>query len=87
MYLFNGNTVTDGFWLIQGQWVSMGVNSDGSYGIEAGLIYSLPVEINPDHTFKIVQGLDINDFARNKLDTTKNELIEEKNSALEACTD
>lgn len=68
-----------------GRWVSMGVPSDGSYGIESGLIYSFPVEINPDHTYKIVQGLEINSFAREKMDATKQELIEERDDALKAC--
>lgn len=70
-----------------GQWVSMGVPSDGSYGIEAGLIYSFPVQIKPDHTYSIVQGLSIDDFARAKMDATKQELIEERDDALKACQD
>lgn len=63
----------------------MGVPSDGSYGIEKGLIYSFPVEISPDRTYKIVQGLEINSFAREKLDATQQELIEERDDALKAC--
>lgn len=70
-----------------GRWVSMGVPSDGSYGIEAGLIYSFPVTINPDHTYSIVKDLDINSFAREKLDATKHELIEERDDALATCQD
>lgn len=69
----------------EGQWVSMGVPSDGSYGIEAGLIYSFPIQIKPDHTYSIVQGLSIDDFARAKLDATQQELIEERDDALKAC--
>lgn len=69
----------------EGQWVSMGVPSDGSYGIEAGLVYSFPIQIKPDHTYTIVQGLSIDDFARSKLDATKQELIEERDDALKAC--
>jgi malate dehydrogenase len=68
-----------------GQWVSMGVTSDGSYGIEKGLIYSFPVTIKPDHTYTIVTGLSIDDFARSKLDATMAELVEERDSALQAC--
>jgi malate dehydrogenase len=68
-----------------GRWVSMGVPSDGSYGIEAGLVYSFPVEISPNRTYKIVQGLEISQFAREKMDATKNELIEERDAALQAC--
>lgn len=69
----------------EGQWVSMGIPSDGSYGIEAGLVYSFPIQIKPDHTYTIVQGLAIDDFARSKLDATKQELIEERDDALKAC--
>lgn len=68
-----------------GRWVSMGVPSDGSYGIEPGLIYSFPVAIKPDRTYFIVQGLSINEFARQKLDATKQELVEERDDALKAC--
>lgn len=69
----------------EGQWVSMGVPSDGSYGIEAGLVYSFPVQIKPDHTYTIVKDLAINDFARQKMEATKQELIEERDDALKAC--
>lgn len=67
--------------------MSMGVSSDGSYGIEPGLIYSFPVKIKPDHSWEIVQGLAIDDFAREKLDATLKELIEERDAALEVCQD
>jgi len=65
--------------------VSMGVVSDGSYGIEAGLVYSFPVTIKPDHSYSIVQGLELDSFTRGKLDATMRELIEERDDALEAC--
>lgn len=71
--------------MLQGEWVSMGVTSDGSYGIEQGLIYSFPVQIKPDHTYTIVQGLAINDFAREKMDATMKELIQERDDAVKAC--
>jgi malate dehydrogenase len=58
-------------------WVSMGVYSDGSYGITEGLIYSFPC-ICQDGDWKIVQGLEINDFSREKMTATENELNEEK---------
>ena len=64
-------------------WVSMGVVSDGSYGIEKGLLYSYPVHIK-NKSWSIVQGLDINDWARDLMDKTANELMEEKNDALES---
>lgn len=68
-----------------GEWVSMGVTSDGSYGIEAGLIYSFPVQIKADHTYTVVQGLDINEFARDKMDVTMKELQQERDDAVKAC--
>lgn len=69
------------------RWVSMGVCSDGSYGIQEGLIYSFPVQIKPDHTFTIVQGLPIDAFARQKLDSTLKELVEERDSAETSCAE
>ena len=71
--------------LLQGSWVSMGVTSTGAYGIEKGLIYSFPVHIGPNQTYTIVEGLPINNFAREKMDATMAELIEERDTALEAC--
>lgn len=68
----------------EGEWVSMGVISDGSYGIEKGLMYSFPVTIDKNHNWSIVQGLEINDWARDLMDKTAKELLEEKNDALEA---
>lgn len=58
-------------------WVSMGVYSDGSYGITEGLIYSFPCTCQ-NGDWKIVQGLEINDFSREKMTATENELNEEK---------
>jgi malate dehydrogenase len=59
--------------------VSMGVYSDGSYGVEPGLIYSFPVTCaNGD--WQIVQGLDINEFSQTRMDATAAELIEERDS-------
>lgn len=65
-------------------WVSMGVVSDGSYGIEKGLLYSFPVKCQ-NKTWTIVQGLSINDWARDLMNKTAQELLEEKADALEAC--
>ncbi|KAL5571632.1 hypothetical protein UlMin_021229 [Ulmus minor] len=64
----------------KGNWVSMGVCSDGSYGIEAGLIYSFPVTCEKGE-WSIVQGLKIDEFSRAKMDATALELIEEKSLA------
>ncbi|PWA36871.1 malate dehydrogenase, cytoplasmic [Artemisia annua] len=64
----------------QGTWVSMGVYSDGSYGIQPGLIYSFPVTCEKGE-WSIVQGLKIDEFAREKMDALANELVEEKTLA------
>ncbi|MEI7937810.1 MAG: malate dehydrogenase [Verrucomicrobiota bacterium] len=58
-------------------WHSICVCSDGSYGVEAGLISSFPIHSN-GHELEIVQGLPINDFSRAKIDLTVNELKEEQ---------
>lgn len=65
-----------------GEFVSMGVSSDGSYDIPKGLVFSFPVEIK-NKQWTIVQGLKLDDFARSKLDITTKELLEEKEEALE----
>jgi malate dehydrogenase len=61
----------------EGNWVSMAVPSDGSYGVEEGLISSFPVTCK-DGAWEIVQGLEINDFSQSRIDTTVNELKEER---------
>ncbi len=61
------------------EWVSMGVYSDGSYGIEEGLIFSFPC-LCSDGDWKIVQGIDINEFSQQKLQATEKELAEERNA-------
>jgi len=58
-------------------WVSMGIYSDGSYGVSEGLIYSFPVTCQGGD-YKIVQGLDVNTFSRAKMDATQKELDEER---------
>ncbi|MBV7434692.1 malate dehydrogenase [Cardiobacteriaceae bacterium TAE3-ERU3] len=58
-------------------WVSMGVPSDGSYGIEPGIIYSYPCRCK-DGKYEIVQGLEISDFSRERMDATEKELREER---------
>jgi malate dehydrogenase len=60
-----------------GEWTSMAVPSDGSYGIEPGVIYSYPVTCK-DGKYEIVQGLDISDFSRGLMDATNSELREER---------
>jgi malate dehydrogenase len=63
----------------EGDWVSMGVYSDGSYGIAEGLIYSFPCTCK-DGDWEIVQGLEINDFSRTKMSATEQELTEERDA-------
>lgn len=58
-------------------WVSMAVPSDGSYGIEKGVIYGYPVTCK-DGKYTIVQGLEINEFSRQRMDATDKELREER---------
>ncbi|MGW5866035.1 malate dehydrogenase [Streptomyces sp. NPDC055239] len=60
-----------------GDWTSMGIPSDGSYGVPEGLISSFPVTTN-NGTYEIVQGLEINDFSRTRIDASVQELTEER---------
>ena len=60
-----------------GEWTSMAVPSDGSYGIDPGVIYSYPVTCK-DGKYEIVQGLAISDFSRGLMDATEAELREER---------
>jgi malate dehydrogenase len=66
----------------EGNWASMAVVSDGSYGIPEGLIYSFPVTTK-DGDWEIVQGLEIDDFSRGRMDATAAELIEERDAVKE----
>src|SRR3954454_18479671 len=59
-----------------GDWVSMAIPSDGSYGVPEGLISSFPC-VCKDGAYEIVQGLDINDFSRERIDRSVGELAEE----------
>jgi len=63
----------------EGDWTSMGIYSDGSYGIAEGLIYSFPC-VCKDGDWSIVQGLEINDFSRAKMQATEKELAEERDA-------
>ncbi|CAN4091121.1 unnamed protein product [Withania somnifera] len=69
----------------EGTFVSMGVYSDGSYNVPAGLIYSFPVTCK-NGEWSIVQGLPIDEFSRKKLDLTAEELSEEKALAYSCLT-
>ena len=63
----------------EGDWVSMAVVSDGSYGVPEGLISSFPCTCK-DGVYSIVQGLDINEFSRGKIDASTGELAEERDA-------
>ena len=55
----------------------MAIPADGSYGIEPGVVYSFPVTCK-DGQYEIVQGLDIDEFSRERMNTTEAELREER---------
>ncbi|MEU6982868.1 malate dehydrogenase [Streptomyces sp. NPDC046324] len=65
-----------------GDWTSMGIPSDGSYGVPEGLISSFPVTCK-DGAYEIVQGLDINEFSRTRIDASVRELAEERDAVRE----
>ncbi len=65
-----------------GDWASMGVPSDGSYGVEEGLISGLPCTCSGGE-WKIVEGLDIDDFSRERIDATVDELRSERDTVKE----
>lgn len=66
----------------EGDWVSMAIPSDGSYGVPEGIISSFPCTCT-NGEYSIVQGLEINDFSRAKIDATAAELTEERDSVTE----
>jgi malate dehydrogenase len=63
----------------EGDWTSAAVVSDGSYGVPAGLISSFPVTAR-NGRYEIVQGLDLNDFSRERIDASVRELVEERDA-------
>jgi len=65
-----------------GDWVSMGVVSDGGYGAPEGIITSFPCTAN-DGRYEVVQGLDIDDFSRERIDRSNAELVEERDAVHE----
>jgi malate dehydrogenase len=65
-----------------GEWVSMAVPSDGSYGVPEGLLSSFPVTTNGGE-WEIVQGLEHNDFSQQRIDATVAELVEERDTVRE----
>jgi malate dehydrogenase len=66
----------------EGDWTSMGISSDGSYGVPEGIISSFPVTTK-NGAYEIVQGLDINDFSRTRIDASVKELQEERDAVRE----
>jgi malate dehydrogenase len=63
----------------EGDWVSMSVPSDGSYGVAEGIISSFPCTVT-DGKYEIVQGLEVNDFSRTRIDATVAELVSERDA-------
>jgi len=66
----------------EGDWVSMAVPADGSYGIGEGVMYSYPVTCK-DGDYAVVQGLAVDDFSRERMDATHRELQEERDGVKE----
>jgi malate dehydrogenase len=65
-----------------GDWTSAALRSDGSYGVPEGLISSFPV-VSTGGQFEVVQGLEINDFSRERIDASARELEEERDAVRE----
>jgi malate dehydrogenase len=63
----------------EGDWVSMGIPSDGSYGVEEGVICGYPVTCSGG-AYEVVQGLDLDDFSRSKIDASVKELRDERDT-------
>ena len=61
----------------RGKWVTMGVPSDGSYGIPDGIIYGFPCTC-ADGKYQVIKGLEVDEFSRQKMDATLKELLEER---------
>ena len=64
----------------EGDWTSVCVCSDGSYGIDAGLIASMPIRVDAEGRWDVVPGVELDDFSREKLDATVQELREERDA-------
>ena len=75
-------TALSGAWTLnapEGDWVSMGLPADGSYGIEEGVIYGYPAVCRGGR-YEIVKGIDVSDFSRGRMQATLKELHEERDS-------
>src|SRR5690606_28599418 len=66
----------------KGDWVSMAIASDGSYGVPEGLMSSFPVTCSGGE-YSIVQGLEIDEFSQGRIDATVAELVEERDTVAE----
>lgn len=66
----------------EGDWVSMGIPSDGSYGVPEGIISSFPC-VCRDGSYEVVQGLEIDDFSRARIDASTAELVSEREAVQE----
>jgi malate dehydrogenase len=66
----------------EGDWVSMAIPSDGSYGVPEGLMSSFPVTCSGGE-YSIVQGLDIDEFSQSRIDATVAELASERDTVRE----
>ena len=66
----------------EGDWVTAGIPSDGSYGIPEGLIAGFPVTATGG-SWEIVQGLELSDFSRARVDASVAELVEERDAVKE----
>ncbi|QTN33516.1 malate dehydrogenase [Akkermansiaceae bacterium] len=64
----------------EGDWHSVAVCSDGSYGIEKGIMASMPIRTKADGSWEVVQGVPVSEFSQGKIDATINELLEERDA-------
>ena len=64
----------------EGDWHSVAICSDGSYGIEKGIMASMPIRTKADGSWEIVQGVPVSEFSQGKIDATIGELLEEKDA-------
>ena len=67
----------------EGDWTSVCVCSDGSYGIDAGLIASMPIRVDADGRWDVVPGVELDEFSRGKVDATLQELRDEREAVAE----
>lgn len=63
--------------MLNDDWVSMGVPSDGSYGIKPGVVFGFPCRCH-NGEYEVVQGLEWNDFSKSRIDTVYQELLDER---------